>query len=170
MPLSKAAEAEGAKAKLFSILGAAAEPLTAGAPACRTTELAHQLEQLPGLLPAAHAGGGGCRALSRQLRQPLPSRWPAGSAAVLHVPACPAAAPAAQVWEAAQPLGFKSKRFTKQMLQQMRAGGWVKTKPLQGAAAGSGKRKSGFGYQVVQAKQQRRAAQPAAAGGGGAAA
>lgn len=56
------------------------------------------------------------------------------------------------MWEAAQPLGLRSKRFTKQMLQQLREGGWVKTQPL-----GAGPKKHGhksFGYRLNPAKQR----------------
>lgn len=61
--------------------------------------------------------------------------------------------PAAQVWEAAAPLGLKSKRFTKQMLQELRDAGWVKTQPLQ-----AGKKHKSFGYRLNQTMQQQRAA------------
>lgn len=56
---------------------------------------------------------------------------------------------AAQVWEQAEQAGMKSKRFTKQMLQQLRLAGWVKTQPL-----GAGKKHKSFGYRLNPFKQQ----------------
>ncbi|KAK9808818.1 hypothetical protein WJX72_004213 [[Myrmecia] bisecta] len=47
-----------------------------------------------------------------------------------------------QIWELAEKEGLKSKRFTKEMLAQMKKGGWVATKPI-GVV---GKRKHTFGY------------------------
>lgn len=46
----------------------------------------------------------------------------------------------AQVWEVAEQEGLRSKRFTKQLLQQMKQSGLVKTKHL------SGKKSKTYGY------------------------
>ena len=49
----------------------------------------------------------------------------------------------AEVWSLAGEEGLKSKRFAKQMLQQMRQRGHVKTVPM-----GGGKKKKSFGYLI----------------------
>lgn len=64
------------------------------------------------------------------------------------------------MWEAAEPLGLRSKRFTKLMLQQLRDAGWVKTQPMGGAKGG--KKHKSFGYRLNPAKQQQREASLAA--------
>lgn len=83
-------------------------------------------------------------------------RWPAlPPSAPTHICRPPVAPPAAaQIWEAAEPLGLRSKRFTKQMLQQLRAAGWVKTQPLQAPKTKKGHKQ--FGYRLNAAKQQQR--------------
>ncbi|PRW39143.1 hypothetical protein C2E21_6963 [Chlorella sorokiniana] len=64
----------------------------------------------------------------------------------------------AQIWEAAEPLGLKSKRFTKQMLVQLRKAGYVQAKPL--PASKTKKHAKRFGYRL--APQQQHAPQQAA--------
>ena len=49
---------------------------------------------------------------------------------------------------------MKSKRFTKQMLHQLKTAGWVKTQPL----AHVGKKHKAFGYRLNQTSQQKYAA------------
>lgn len=61
---------------------------------------------------------------------------------------------AAQVWEQAQKAGLKSKRFTKQMLHQLKDAGWVKTQPLH--ASGSGKKQRSHGYRLNPKRQEER--------------
>lgn len=51
-----------------------------------------------------------------------------------------------QVWEQAEAQGLKSKRFIKQMLNQLRKAGEVKTKVLPGTA---NKVKKSFGYYIL---------------------
>ena len=76
--------------------------------------------------------------------------------------------PAAQVWEAAQQQGLRSKRYTKLMLNELRTAGFVKTQPL-----GGPKKHKSFGYRLNEEEQKKRAARlqrKAEGGGGGAAA
>ncbi|KAI7837874.1 hypothetical protein COHA_008361 [Chlorella ohadii] len=61
-----------------------------------------------------------------------------------------------QIWEAAEPLGLKSKRFTKQMLVQLRNAGYVQTKPLPATTKKHAKR---FGYRLAPQHQQQQQAQ-----------
>jgi hypothetical protein len=69
------------------------------------------------------------------------------------------------VWEAAAAQGLASKRFTKRMLAQLRAAGWVKAQPLPHTS----KKHKSFGYRLNPAAQKQRAAklQRAVARGGG---
>lgn len=53
----------------------------------------------------------------------------------------------AEVWENAEEQGVKSKRHMKQMLQQMKKAGGVKTILLQ-----TGKKQKQFGYQLIENK------------------
>lgn len=50
-----------------------------------------------------------------------------------------------EIWESVENKGFKSKRYMKQMLKQMRLKGHINTKPL----PASGKKQRSFGYFIA---------------------
>ena len=175
-----AVETQGAKAALFKILGAAEEPLTSGAPpALQCCRADAGCGCLPCAVPVTGgavlgvlflmcccqrrwAGGGLPVHCLRRHRRPLPAACPASCCySPSFARATALAAAAAQVWEAAQHEGLRSKRHTKLLLQQLNLAGWVKTVPVL-QVMGNKKHKS-FGYRINEFKQQERRAAAAAA-------